>query len=87
MCTIDDMLILTIDAQYLETRGELLCTTIDKWTKENGCESYSDTMCLEDTLGSLMVDYSFDVDNRDKIIALTLQILDRFGIKYTIKQK
>lgn len=81
---IDGVLIFRIDANYLSEKGDLLCKTIDKWNSNNGCNSFSSTFIIEEELGDLIVDYSFDEANKDKIEKLTKQLLERFKVEYTL---
>lgn len=81
---INDVLIFRIDANYLIDKGDKLCKTIDYWNASNGCESFTTTFIIEEHLGDLIVDYSFDEINKDKIEKLTKQILERFDITYIL---
>lgn len=81
---IKGVLIFRIDANYLTEKGDLLCKTIDDWNASNGCESFTTTFIIEEHLGDLIVDYSFDEINKDKIEKLTKQILERFDITYIL---
>lgn len=80
----DDTLIFRIDATYLTESGDKLCKLIDDWNANNDCETFTTTFIIEEDLGEIIVDYSFNKENKDRIEKLTKQILDRFNVKYEL---
>lgn len=82
----DNSIIFKIDADYLDEKGDKLCSTLKDWIEFKGYDALIYTFVLEDDLGDLIVDYNEDEKHGLEIKRYVIQVLDKFNIKYEIEE-
>lgn len=86
MNALEYSIVFRIDANYLNEKGDKLCSTLKDWIEFKGYDALVYTFVLDDDLGDLIVDYNEDKKHGLEIKKYIIQVLEKFNIKYEIEE-